>query len=84
MEITGPSDRAGGEGSSRATTFDRAGGEDSERATTNGSKKAVIIDGDNDTEADEADGDEETFAVEKILNHRIRSKGAVPPHPFSS
>jgi hypothetical protein len=68
MEIDAPSGRAGGEGSSRAAT--------------NGSKKPVIIDDDDDDEGeDEADGDEETFAVEKILNHRIRAKGPVPTPP---
>ena len=46
------------------------------KAQENGSKTPVEILHDDEKE-DEDEGDEETFAVEKILNHRVRSRGNV-------
>jgi len=50
----------------------------------NGAKEPVEIQDDDENEEDD-EGDEETFAVEKILNHRIRAKGTVsaPSPQFS-
>jgi len=43
----------------------------------NGAEEPVEIQHDDENE-EEDEGDEETFAVEKILNHRIRARGNVP------
>jgi hypothetical protein len=38
-------------------------------------------DDDDDDDDDDEEADEETFAVEKVLNHRITTKGKVTPPP---
>lgn len=75
MEIDAPAARPGEEADveSEGASALQKGKPQTPEAQENGSKTPVQIIDDDDEEGDE-DGDEETFAVEKILNHRIRTK----------
>jgi hypothetical protein len=56
-----------------------------ENPTTKSPIEILDDDGDEEEEDDEEEGDEETFAVEKVLNHRIGRKANVnnlPRHPL--